>query len=479
MKKSNGKPEANAHLLEKRIPNFRHYDIFDFHRMSTFFAPVLGFIAFQMSAGLPFVICGVMIGSLGDTLSLAVFGLGRTFTSMFFIAIINALNETLGVGASKLFGQKAYQKVGSLLWKTVLSILVLNVINAYLSYNSYQIMIMMSIEEEIAFFTSKFLVGSIPYIFLQGFNNAFVSFLSSQSLNKHFIYINCLSSIVVFFSAWHFIISMGMKHTGFLYAKVIQELFNMVCYVSIIVCQAHRETLILPNPFIVFRNITEYVVLMAKTVLCFYGEYIGFEITIYYVALLHQISELALYCSFVNFSILTFYVSCGIGNGFRALIGGLIGQRKFTEARRTSEQYFVYVFIITVVCSILILPFKYQIGYIYTGDDILSFKFAELLTLFCFLVYPSLSYNSALSMLRLLKMDNFLLKLSLVGYPSFISTISFVFCFGFGLGVRGIIIGVVVSRCIVFTLAIRKLYSLNWANPNEESSDQKPILNLE
>lgn len=457
---------VNPSEAHKSKWNPKHVDIFEMKRIKTFFVSAIGFVAYQFSIGLPIVICGIMIGTLGDTLSLAVFGLGRTFISVFYVSILTAITETLGVNGSKLYSQKEYTQVGSMLWKTILNVGILNIINAIIAYKSYDIMMMVNIDEEVAYFASRFLISSIPFLIIQGLNNTFVSFLASQQLNQLFIYINVASILIMSGSGYYFIILCRYKHMGFIYAKIIQECANFVCYFSIICLQANRETLIFPTPSVVFRNYWSYFVIMSKTILCFYGEYLGFEITVYFAALLHNINDLALYCSYVNFSAVPWFVSNGLGNTFRTIIGKLIGERKFYEARRTSQQYFVYSFWITCVLTLLILAFRYEIGYIYTGDEILMFRMGDLLQYYAFIVYAAIGYNSALSLYRLMGLDNILLRVSTIAYPGLVLVGCSIGCFALNLKVAGLVIGIVIARNCVFIYVIRKLYyEIDWRNP--------------
>jgi Na+-driven multidrug efflux pump len=455
--------------------NPKHADIFEWERVKHFFVAAAGFIAFQFSFGLPLIICGIMIGTLGDALSLAIFGLGRTFTSVFYNAILTAVTETFGVNSSKLYSQAEYTQVGSMLWKTILCVLILNGICATLSYNSFDIMMMLNIDEELAYFTSRFLISSLPYLAIQGFNNTFVSFLAAQSLNKLFIYINIISIFIMSGAGYYFIIVCQYKHMGFIYAKILQESVIFICYLSIIYFQANRKTLMFPWPSAVFKGFDSYFVVMGKTILCFYGEYLGLEMTVYFAALLHSVNDLALFCSYVSFSIFPWLISNGLGNTQRTLIGQLIGEGKHKEARRRSQQYFVYIFFVAIVLTMLILTFRYEIGYIYTGDPILTFKLGDIMRIYCPILYAALAYNSALSIYRLLGLDNILLLVSTVAYPILVTVGSWFFCFGLNMRVGGLVLGIVVARTCVCFYVVRKLFNdIDWKNPTGVSVDSNP-----
>ena len=449
-------------------PNWRpkHADIFEFERVKAFFTMALGFIAFQFSIGLPVVLCGIMIGTFGNTLYIAIFGLGRTFISVFYNSILAAVTETFGVSGSKLFSQKEYAQVGSLLWKTIINVGLLNLMNVVIAYHSYDLMIMLSIDEEVAYFTRWFLIGSTPYLVLQGLNTTFVAFLASQQLNQLFIYVNLGSILIMGGAGYYFIIALRFGHIGFIYAKIIQESISFVCYFWIICTQAYRDTLLFPTCSVIFNNYWAYFVTLSKTIFCFYGEYLGYEITVYFAALLHNINDLALFCSYINFSMFAWMISNGLGNTFRTVIGKLIGEKKYYEARRTSQHYFVYNFSIVIVITLTLLTFRYDLGYIYTGDEILMFEMGNLMPYYSFILYASIGYNSTLSIYRLMGLDNILLRVSTILYPTLILVACSFCCFVLKMRVPGLVVGIVFARNCAFIYLMRRLYrDVDWRNP--------------
>jgi len=370
----------------------KHRNIFKAANIKAFFLPTLSFIAFQFATGLPFIICGILVGNLGNNLSLAVFGLNLTFLSVSVLSVLNALAENLGVNCSRLYSAREYDKVAGMFWKAILNIIVINLFNVYISYRSFDIMSFLNIDEEVAYLTSVMILQSIPYIMLQILNSTLVSFMTSQGISQPFIYVNAVSIVVVGVFARLFIVDLGYKHTGFVYAKTIQEAVNFVAYAVLMIYRIDPETIRFPTPKRVFQDYKSYLIVLLKTMICYYGEYIGFEVLTYYAALLHSVSELALFCTFSNFTFFIYLMACGVSNTYRTYVGELIGKRRFKSARSLAQQFLVYSLIIAFSVTVIFSAFKYEIGWIYTGDQIMAVRFAELMPIYSCLAFASLNF---------------------------------------------------------------------------------------
>jgi len=448
----------STYWLEKR-----HRDIFSWENLKSFWGPTSSLIAYQLSIGLPFVISGIMIGILGDSFSLGVFGLACTFVNMFFNSILNGITENLGVHCSQLFGSKDYYSMGSYFWKAFISVVGLIAIFTVASFYSYEILTAIDVQDNVSYATTAMLKASIPYLTIQAFNNLLVSYIASQSITQPLIYINSVSIFIVLVFAKYFIIDLNYKEIGFAYTKMIQEGFNFICYIWVLIKMADKEVLVSRSIKLICNGYWSYFKQLSITVLSFYGEFIGFEINTYFSALLHDISELALWCTLVNFSGIIFFISVGFSNAFRTFLGAAIGKKKYMKARTLSQHYLVYLGFFSFLMVILLLVFKYEIGYVYTGDDLLSYRMADILVIYCINVFPTIAFYSVASIYRLLGYDNLLFNLATIVYPAMVVSSSFLFCFPFGLKVWGINLGFALSKVVIIAYMIYKLYySLEW-----------------
>ena len=451
---------ANDGWFEKR-----HQDIFSFEKLAAFWAPTLSLVAYQLSIGLPFVICGVMIGLLGDSFSLAVFGLACTYLNILLYSILNGITENLGVNCSTLFGRGDYAKMNAFFWKSLLSVFFLFLLFVLSTYYAYEMLAAIDVLPDVAYSTGILLRASIPYIFFQALNNTLVSYLASQQITQHLAYVNGLSIVVVFFAARYFIFEMNYKEIGFAYTKLIQEFLNTICYIYLLVKFGKRESLAVPTVATICTGYLSYLRNLGITVLSFYGEFIGFEANTYFAALLHDISELALWSTLVNFSGIIFFISLGFSNSFRTFLGETIGKRQYMRARTDSQHYLIYLGLFSMATILLLAAFKYEVGYMYTGDEALSVRMADILVVYTINVFPTLAFYSVCSIYRLLDYEGYLFRLTTVIYPAMVVVSSYFFCFPLGLKVYGINWGFSLSKAVIIVYMIWKLYTdIDWSS---------------
>ena len=434
--------------------------------MKEFYLSAASFLIFHLSVGLPFVICGMMVGNLGSSLSIAVFGLSVTFISMFYSSILNPLTDTLSVFCTRYYGRKEYSKVAGGFWKVAISLILLNVIFYYLVCWSYGLMMALSIDEQVALFTSEMLFKSLPYLCIQSVNNALVSFMAVQGISEPFIYINTVSIFVVSTFGHYFIVKLNYNHIGYVYAKFIQEGVNLIIYVIILIRRINRETIQPPSFALIADDFRAFYTSLTKTVLCYYGEALGFEITTYFAALLHSVSELALYCTYVNFTYIVYIMACGIATPYRIGVGKLMGAGLYRKAKTLSQHYFIYSFPICILTTLIYVTFKYEIAYIYTGDELLASKLATIISLYCVMIYAGINFYSACAILRTLGFDDYILNLTTIGYPLLMAMFSYLFCFVFGLRVYGLVGGFIISKTVIYLTMMWKIYyQVDWSKP--------------
>ena len=359
--------------------------------------------------------------------------------------------------------------MGSYFWKGMASVVVLTGLLVTLTAYSHSLLTSIGIQEHVAYSTSLMLSASIPYLFLQGLNNLLVSYIASQSLTQPLIYINSLSIGVVLICSKIFILDWKMKEIGFAYTKLVQEVANSACYFYVLFQMGDRNTLVQPNIFILLKGYWRYMKKLWITVLSFYGEFIGFEINTYFAALLHDISELALWCTLISFSGIIFFISVGFSNAFRTFLGNKIGQGEYKKARTLSQHYILYLGVFSMALTVLLLVFKYQIGLLYTGDVLLAYRMADILVVYCINVFPTLVFYPLASIYRLLGQDQFLFKMTTIVYPIAVVTSSFIFCFPLNLKVYGINLGFSLSKMAITAYMIYNLYwKIDWAPTRHE-----------
>jgi len=428
----------------------RHQPLFKIDYFMNFWSPTLSLVAFQLSVALPLLITSIMIAMTGDTFALAVFGLVLTVIGMIHSSILNSLTEILGVKVSQLYPQQDFDRMNAFLWKSILCALLHLVLMYFIITKLFVILTAINIDEGISYNTTLFFYGSLSYFPMQNINSVFVSYISSQGVTKPLIYINLFTIVLVFFFSKYFILDLFLKEYGYVYTKLIQESISFLLYLYVIFKYLDRRAFRFPS----FRDFTSelgaFCSVLFKTVMSNYADYIGFEVNTYMVALLHRVQDLALWCTFCNYLMILYITSCGFSNAFRMLIGHKLGERKFLKARTMTQHYFIYTAVFSFGVMILILLFKYEIGFILTGDLVMSFHMTDLLSLYCVDIFPAFGFTAIFSIHRLLGLDDFLMVVAAFIYPTATIFFSWVFCYPLHMGVFGVALSFTIFKAAVF-----------------------------
>jgi Na+-driven multidrug efflux pump len=464
-------PEAsrnkNGAFSSKLEP--RHRDIFSKKSLSDFWNPTFSMVAFQLNTALPFVISAVMIALTGDTFSLAVFGLALTLMSMVYNSILNSLTEIIGVKCAQLFPQKQYERMNAILWKGFICIIVHLVLIYFIIAHMYDILVAINIESSVAYGTTLFFYGSMKFLPFQSVNNALVSYISSQGVTKPLVYINILSIFIVTGFSKYFIFDLNMKEYGYIYSKLIQEVVNLFLYLYVLFAYLDRRSFTFPRLGDFMSENKSFFSVLFKTVMSNYADYVGFEVNTYLVALMHRVSDLALWCTFCNYLYIAYTISSGFSNAFRMLIGHKIGEKKYLRARTLTQHYLIHTAMFSFVVVIIILYFKYELAFALTGDLQLSFRMAKYLSVYCFSIYPAFGFTAMFTIHRLLREDNFLMILSTLIYPTCTIFFSWLLCYPFGLGVDGVVYSFTFFKAAIFwILVINAFYRFDWTKIPED-----------
>ena len=453
----------------------QHKDIFSLKKLVAFWSPTFSLIIYQVGAALPFLICGLTIALLGDALSLAVLGLASTFINMFFSVIMVAVAENVGVNCSRLFGQQRYEKMAAFLFKSLLSVSFITLGFIIATFYAYDLLKMIGVDEKVSLTTHTMLRTCAPFLFFQAINCILVSFLASQQITQSFVYINGLSIVIVFLSSRYFIIELNYREIGYAYTKLVQEASNFVLYSIVLIKMADKRTLVLPDIAEVFANSTNYLKELGLTILNFYGESIAFEINIYMAALLHDITELALWTTLLNASGVTYFVSLGCSNSVRTFIGEKVGQKKYEEAKVDLQHYLIYLGIFSAIIVFVFLTFKYEIGYAYTGDDYLASRLAEIMAVHYSIILPTFVFCALSPIYRLLRLDKKLFWVNSIVYPCLVSVFSYILCFPVGWKVYGINVSFCMSKMIISFYMIWDIFQhVDWKKQDEIEKDNQP-----
>ena len=431
-----------------------------FKKIFQFTMSSISLIGIQWAVCLPYIICTLYIGQLKNPLPLASYGLSTTFINLTFTSLLLGIQEKMGILNSVYFGEKQFKKMGENLYNYFFVSFVLALFYVFLSFNSFSILIFLKIEEDLAFSASKLLIGCIPYIFLQAFNQITENFLSSQKITKPLMIVNTISIFIVLIFGKIFFFDLKLKELGFAYTKIIQEGINAIIFIIITIKYSKKEILIKPDLKKTIKNFSEFFSKKSLfTILSYYGEFISFELNMYYAALLYNLLELDIWVTIINYSGIYYFTSVGFAFSVRNLIGYELGKKNYNIAKNDSIIYIIYIFLLSLILIFFQNFHLDLISGIYSKNKNILEDLKKNLLIFSLNIFPTLILFSLNTLLRLNLMNKFQFFYNVIFYPILGGVLSAFFCFGLDLKALGLTLGFSLAK---FSISIFFLWKLFW-----------------
>ena len=338
-----------------------------------------------------------------------------------------------------------------------------------LTYFTYDILIYIKIDMEIAKRTAKMMMLSNFSLPLQVLNQIFQTYLSCQKITIPFFYSNIISFIIALFFGRKFIIIDNYREIGFCYTRIVQELFNLTFSLAVMVLMANRKSLIFPNKKLVFENFWTYAILCIKTSIAFYGENLSFELNSYLAARFGNIQEFTVFVICSNLILPIYYMCIGIANTFRTNLGNIFGEENIQKAKSTSQVYILYVIILTLIINGCFELFCEKIAFIYCGgneknipDVMKGFRIYYLDTL------PTLLLYSLNSILRFLNKQNLVNNVTVIIFPILVFLNSIILAFGFDMRIWGLFWSFPVTQTLILVFFLYKISTIDWEKGYEQ-----------
>jgi len=418
-------------------------------------APLIGS---QIAMVLPVITCFVLVGSIGDTVAVTVYGLSYSIYNMFCLCFIISILEVAGANCSKEYGAGNYRKMASFFYKTFLLIVMVVIGYYFFIQFTYEILVFLNIEPDVATKTATLTQMSWLFNSILAFNMLLQTYLMSQDVIAELAYLNIGSILIVILFGKLFIVDLGYHEIGIVYTKLIQEILSFIYLVYLMMRRANKETLVLPSTSLFLDELQPFLKKNVFSLLGVYGEYLAFEINTFFAAQLHNVADIAAWYTFDNFFIMVYFCSLGISNTFRTRIGQAVGEGRIAYARRKSIAFYFYTFVLSNVVLILSWIYAEGISRVFLNNDEIIPKIAMCIRLMSFYTYAVLVLYSFFAMFRILNMDRYFFQMSAIVFPSLGAVLVWLFGFGMGYGLNGIVVGQGVGFDIVTLLFFIKVY---------------------
>lgn len=353
------------------------------HKMKLYFSLFYEAVFFSFTVvGNAFLaaFCLYLLSFLEQPVIQAAYGVYNSYFVLFFIAFNGSTREKLGICLSQDFGEKDFTKFKKHLFQGVISNLGLFfMFTVPFFVFSQGILLSIGISEELSRLAREALVMALVPNFIQTFGEIGKTLCMSQGLERIFGKIAIVNCAATGAFSYYFIVRCRLGITGWIIAKIISESVTLIS--SIIVSRrGHPESLGFVSWEVVKDGLLSYFVDTLRFALGNYTEFIGYEITTYFVALSNSYADIAAYVSLLSFGGFVYRFGTAFSVILRTRVNILLGM----DWRQTARNFFFFYTIGQTVlglsAGLLLFIFSSNQARAYSGND--PVLYATLYTMF-------------------------------------------------------------------------------------------------
>ena len=238
------------------------------------------FIGFCLN-GLSALIC---LGLVGQVEQQASFGILQSIILIFFFALYNSNLDKMGIELSQAFGKKAYERYKRIATQGVIVVLtVFAVVTLPIALFAEPILTTVGISESNAAIVGVSIRNCIPMMIISMMADVVKTFCMAQGHESLFGKISLFSTAICFIGNYIFIVKMGMLINGYVLSATISYSINFLVALYV-VRHTEPQTRGLVSWSSAMKGFREFFTESIKFTLGSYAEYLGFEITSYFVA---------------------------------------------------------------------------------------------------------------------------------------------------------------------------------------------------
>lgn len=420
-------------------------------------------ISSQIASGFPWILAYVILGSTGDIVSITVLGLSLTFENIFAFAFIISISEIAGAVCAKAYGAGNYRRMASFFYKSVLSVLIIDVLYYISIAWAYDVLIFLNLEPAVAERGVTMIRASWYFLFFESFNHLLRTFLMSQDIIHLLNYISTASILWMIFVGKYLMIDCGLKEMGFAYARVMQEFLIFVFLIYVTLTRGHKETLVVPSWSLIKEEFGYFFKKTIFSLFAVYGEFIAFEVNTLLAAQLKNLDQMAAWLTFASISLIFYYTSLGFSNTFRTRIGQCVGEGRIEHARNKSILYYLYTLFISTIAGIAAFIFAPEIARIFINNEEVTPMVAVCIRIMCTYIYPFLILYTFFAIFRILNMDKYFFNMITFVFPLMNLVFGWFFGLALGMGLYGITLGMSLANNLIMVIFFAKVYwQTNW-----------------
>lgn len=284
---------------------------------------------------------------LGNPLYQASFGLGNSYMLVFFQAVLMSSLDRVGIQLSVAYGEKNYKLCKKYFAQGAISVAILFIFfTTPLFIYSYDLLAWLGIAEENSYVIGQMCKHLFPPIIIQTVGEILKTMCMSQGHEKIFGMVSVISAPLAMILGYFLVVKCEMYINGWIWAKGIYETVGLIAAIWVYTQRVHPETRGWPEESWV-DGFLKFFWETLKFTFSTYSEYMGFEVTSYFVAITHDNNAIAAYSAIISVAALVFTTGMAFAFIARTRINLLIGMGR----GQTAKNFWIFFEVSCVVFS--------------------------------------------------------------------------------------------------------------------------------
>ncbi|NXC00714.1 S47A1 protein, partial [Orthonyx spaldingii] len=401
------------------------------------------------------------------------------------IAVINVTAISVGYGLtsacdtliSQTYGSKNLLRVGVILQRATIIILLCCFPCCAILINIEQLMLLMQQDPEVSRLTQHYVNAFIPALPVVFLYNLETRYLQNQMIMWPLVLSGVIGNVVNVAANYVLLYVFHLGITGSAWANTIAQYSQTIfLFLYIIVRKLHvntwggwsRECLLEWDSF-------TSLAIPSMLMMCI--EWWTYEIGSFLIGLLSVI-ELSVQSIIYEVSVVAFMIPLGLGTAASVQVGNALGAGDFESAKRSSTTSLICTGVFCVIVGAILASTRNVLGYIFTKDKEIIDLVAWVMPIYVvFHLFEAIT-GACSGVLRGIGKQKFGAILNAVSYYGVGMPLAAVLLFVAKIGVIGLWVAMLVSVFILCTCFITYISRLDWEKAAEEAQRRAGVTQL-
>ena len=327
-----------------------------------------------------------LMNKIGEVRVQAAFGTAITFINLFFYAMIIPLVDRMGIELARGMGSKNYKQVKKIFSQGIVTALLLTTLFTMpLMLMSRQILTSVGINHEIASTAGGLLQLIVLSCYIEAIYFVIQTFCFSQGAEDVFSFGTIVAFIIGTLTSYLLVVHLNFKMYGWLLGRLVFDGIILGVSLSKLFKVSDPKTLGHVNKRDFMDGYVDFLTETVKFAFSSYSEFIGYEISSYYVYRNTDQNQVAAYVVIFNFLILIYSFSESSTVVFRTRMNVLVGMNKSNTAKTFFKYYITGLVILGAFVSLLMFTTRHFVaGMLASSNQSLRRDFLELFSAYSF-----------------------------------------------------------------------------------------------